>query len=75
MKRTTVVLSDELHEQLRRDAFKARVSMAEIIRLKLQMADARPRRKKGKYPILKVAGICRGPILSRNIDESLYGGR
>ena len=25
-------------------------------------------------PILKVAGICRGAILSRDIDDSLYGG-
>jgi hypothetical protein len=67
-------MSDELHDQLRRDAFKAKVSMAEIIRVKLQTPDARRRRKSGKDPILKVAGICRGPILSRDIDETLYGG-
>ena len=50
MRRTTVFLSDELHDQLRRDAFKAKVSMAELIRVKLQTPDARPRRKTGKIP-------------------------
>lgn len=74
MRRTTVFLSDELHDQLRRDAFKAKVSMAEIIRIRLQTPAARPRRKSGEDPILKVAGVCRGPILSQDIDESLYGG-
>ena len=74
MIRTTVFLTDELHEQLRRDAFKAKVSMAEIIRIKLQTPAVRPRRKTGEDPILKVAGVCRGPILSRDIDEALYGG-
>jgi hypothetical protein len=74
MRRTTVFLTDELHDQLRRDAFKAKVSMAEIIRIKLQTPDARPRRKSSADPILKVAGVCRGPILSQDIDESLYGG-
>jgi hypothetical protein len=73
MRRTTVFLSDELHEQLRRDAFRAKVSMAEIIRQKLQTPDTRPRRKAGEDPILKVAVICRGPILSRDVDKSVYG--
>jgi hypothetical protein len=74
MRRTTVFLSDELHDKLRRDAFEAKVSMAELIRLKLQTRTTRPRRKTGEDPILKVAGVCRVPILSRDIDESVYGG-
>jgi hypothetical protein len=74
MKRTTIFLPDELHEQLRRDAFQAKTSMAELIRGKLRRA-AHPRRKRdgAQDPILKVAGVCRGPVLSDGIDESLYG--
>lgn len=74
MRRTTVFLPDELHEQLRHDAFRAKTSMAEIIRTKLQRAATRPRRQASSLdPILKVAGVCRGPILSNDIDDSLYG--
>ena len=31
------------------------------------------RRGVSKDPILKVAGVCRGPVLSGEIDDSLYG--
>ncbi len=74
MKRTTIFLPEELHEQLRRDAFQAKVSMAELIRTKLRHTNARPRRRASeKDPILKVAGICRGPVFSHDIDDELYG--
>ncbi len=74
MKRTTIFLPDALHEQLRQDAFRARTSMAELIREKLRRSAGRPRRRGASQdPILKVAGICRGPILSGDIDDSLYG--
>ena len=74
MRRTTVFLDDELHEQLRRDAFRARISMAELIRSRLRGGTSQPRgRSTSKDPILKVAGVCSGPILSKDIDESLYG--
>ena len=74
MRRTTIFLSDELHERLRRDAFRAKISMAGLIRAKLQgTIDPPKRRKAAKDPILKVAGICRGAVLSSDIDESLYG--
>lgn len=53
MKRTTIFLTEELHEQLRRDAFRAKVSMAEIIRLKTAVADA----------LEEAAGGCRGSDL------------
>lgn len=75
MKRTTIFLPDDLHEQLRRDAFQAKTSMAELIRARLQRSTVRtPSRRRGKDPILKVAGVCSGPVLSSGIDESLYGG-
>jgi hypothetical protein len=72
MKRTTIFLSDEMHDRLRRDAFQAKVSMAEYIRIRLR--EPRPRKNRGEDPIMKVAGSCSGPIMSRDIDESLYGG-
>ena len=75
MRRTTIFLPDEVHEQLRRDAFRAKVSMAELIRTRLQRPVARmPRRGASPDPILKVAGVCRGPVLSSDIDDALYGG-
>lgn len=80
MKRTTIFLPEELHEQLRQDAFRAKISMAELIRARLLSAPERPRRRGAGHdpiladPILKVAGICRGPVLSSDIDETLYGG-
>jgi hypothetical protein len=74
MKRTTILLPDELHEQLRREAFQAKTSMAELIRARLR-SGAHPRRNRqwARDPILKVAGVCRGPVLSDETDESLYG--
>jgi hypothetical protein len=75
MRRTTVFLPDDLHEQLRRDAFRAKTSMAELIRARLRRPASRPRRQEpAQDPILKVAGVCQGPVLSSGIDESLYGG-
>jgi hypothetical protein len=74
MRRTTIFLPDELHEQLRQDAFRAKTSMAELIRARLKRSGERPpRRVSSQDPILKVAGVCRGPVLSREIDDELYG--
>ena len=72
MKRTTIFLPDELHEQLRRDAFRAKSSMADLIRKRLQGSTDRPRRRRKTDPILKVAGICAGPVFSNDIDDALY---
>ena len=75
MRRTTIFLPDELHEQLRLDAFRAKTSMAELIRGRLQRSIGRPRKRvSSQDPILKVAGVCGGPVLSSDIDERLYGG-
>ena len=38
MRRTTIFLPDELHERLRQEAFRSRLSMAEVIRLRLERA-------------------------------------
>ena len=70
MRRTTIFLSDELHEQLWQDAFRSRVSMAELIRSRL-------RRKppvRAADPLAKVEGIVHNGKLSEGIDEALYGG-
>jgi hypothetical protein len=69
VKRTTVFLPDELHEQLRSEAFSARVSMAEIIRSRLERGRRRPR---GGDPLAKVEGIVRDGRLSRDVDDALY---
>jgi len=66
LRRTTIFLPDELHERLRRDALRANVSMAELIRIRLQRSAA------SSDPILKVAGVCRGPALSNDVDDSVY---
>jgi hypothetical protein len=74
MKRITVFLPDDVHEQLRREALRAKTSMAELIRARLRRLASRPRRREpAQDPILKVASVCRGPILSSDIDDSLYG--
>lgn len=75
MRRTTIFLPEDLHEKLRRDAFRAKTSMAELIRCKLA-APAPDRRKArtGRDPILKVAGLFSGSLLSNDIDDALYGG-
>lgn len=74
MRRTTISLPDERHEQLRQDAFRAKISMAELIRVRLQESTAAPRkRRQSPDPILKVAGVGSGAVLSSGIDDSLYG--
>lgn len=73
MRRMTVFPPHELHEQLRQQAFRAKTSMAELIRSRLQRSTVRPRRRTPlQDPILKVAGVCRGPLLSSDIDDWLY---
>ncbi len=71
VKRTTIFLPDELHEQLREEAFRLRISMAELIRTKLH-----PAAQLGEAetdPLLEVAGICNDGGLTANIDQELYG--
>ncbi len=73
MRRTTISLSDELHEELRREAFRLHVSIAEVIRLRIQApAKAQAKHIAVADPLLRVAGICGGAVISANIDDELY---
>lgn len=72
MRRTTVFLPDELHEQLRQEAFRKRISMASLIRKRLETLPPSKHLRHEIDPLLKVTGICRGPVLSDSIDEELY---
>jgi len=71
MKRTTVFLPDPLHESLRQEAFRTRVSMAELIRLRLELG-ACPATKPHGDPLAKAEGAVRHGRLSQDIDEALY---
>lgn len=71
MKRTTIFLPDELHERLRNEAFAARISVAELIRSRLERG-RRPRAKLGRDPLLAVEGIVHDGKLSEDVDEALY---
>jgi hypothetical protein len=72
MKRTTVFLPEPLHENLRQEAFRTRVSMAEIIRSRLELA-TRPSGKPRRDLLAKAEGAVRHGTLSQDIDEALYG--
>jgi len=75
MRRTTIFLPEELHERLRREAFRDRVSMASLIRSRLD--DRAPKKKSERFredPLLAVAGIYKGSVrLAKNIDKERYG--
>jgi len=74
MKRTTIFLPDALHRQLREEAFRGGTSMADLIRKRLQNPAAHSRKRPvSRDPLLKVAGICRGPVISSDIDDAIYG--
>ena len=72
MKRTTLFLPDELHERLRREAFSSRVSMAELIRQRLERRGPRRRAAGGADPLAAVEGIVRDGRLSQDLDEAIY---
>jgi hypothetical protein len=74
MKRTTVFLPEALHERLRTEAFSARVSMAELIRTRLENGNMRLRQAAAasRDPLSKVIGVIRDGSLAQGIDEELY---
>jgi len=51
MRRTTIFLPDDLHEELRAEAFRRQVSMAEVIPLRIQAPRKAPGTAK-RSPIL-----------------------
>ncbi|MBI1791424.1 MAG: hypothetical protein HYR60_28175 [Acidobacteria bacterium] len=73
MKRTTVFIPDELHEQLRQEAFRRRVSMAHLIRRRLEGRRPEKTRRATADPLRAVEGIIRDGSLAEGIDEALYG--
>ena len=75
MKRTTIFLPEALHERLRRQAFRDRITMAEIIRRRLNDTHAvKAKRRTSKDDLLlKAAGIASVGGLTERIDEELYG--
>jgi hypothetical protein len=71
MKRTTLFLPEGLHEELREEAFRTRVSMSEVMRKRLEKRTLPPPMEND--PLLEVAGICGGgDSLTENLDEELY---
>jgi hypothetical protein len=74
VKRTTVLLPEELHERLRQEAFRQRISMAELIRSRLARTTGRRSRRAGSSdPLTKVEGLVRDGKLSARIDKAIYG--
>jgi hypothetical protein len=74
MKRTTIFLPEDLHESLRREAFRSRLSMAELIRSRLDHRSSSGKQRKPKIDALgKVIGTCGGgPDLTEDINQELY---
>lgn len=69
MRRTTISLPDELDEEPRREAFRSRLSITGVIRLRIQTPAKAPRKRKAVADPLKVGGICGGPGISANLDD------
>ncbi len=73
MRRTTIMLPDELHERLRREAFESGISMGELVRSRLEgNSSSRKAQRRRKNPLDSVIGIVRDGSLSQNLDEDLY---
>ncbi len=72
MKRTTVFLPEDVHDRLRREAFEAHVSMAHLIRRRLEGRGRSGRPQAAADPLAKMEGIVRDGHLSEGIDEGLY---
>ncbi|MGO4879575.1 MAG: hypothetical protein ACLP59_01990 [Bryobacteraceae bacterium] len=60
-----------MHENLRAEAFRTCISMAELIRLRLELGSRQP--GKPRDPLSKAEGAVRHGRLSRNIDEAVCG--
>ena len=74
VKRTTIFLPDAVHERLRQEAFSLNMSMAELIRLRVDRGSTATRRATPD-PLAGVEGIVKDGNLSRSMDEALYRDR
>ncbi|MCX6591264.1 MAG: ribbon-helix-helix domain-containing protein [Acidobacteria bacterium] len=72
MKRVSILLSEELHEQLKQEAQRRRVSFAEMVRIRLAASSPRPQFSE-PHPMEEVIGIASVGGLTDNIDRDLYG--
>lgn len=73
MKRTTIFLPEELHESLRRQAFEARVSMAQLIRSRLEESPLPNSARHTTRDVLSaMEGIVSDGTLTQNLDEEIY---
>ncbi len=73
MKRTTIFLPEELHESLRRQAFEARVSMAQLIRSRLDESSLPNSAHHATRDVLSaMEGIVSDGTLTQGLDEELY---
>jgi hypothetical protein len=73
MRRTTIFLADDVHEHLRQEAFRKRISLAELIRKKVEPRSVRRSVPRLDNPMEKVIGIVRDGTLTKNLDAELYG--
>ena len=77
MVRTTIVLPEAIHEELRMEAFHKHLSMATVIRMRLENRPADPIASvyPAVDPILAIAGLAPGSdgLLTDNLDDDLYG--
>jgi hypothetical protein len=71
VQRTTVFLPEPPHENLRQEAFRRRLSMAETFRLRLALG-ARRAGQPPRDPLAKVEGAVRHGRLNQDIDGALY---
>lgn len=72
MKRTTIYLPEELHERLRQQAFRQNISMAELIRMRIESPENESTTLGEEDPLLAVSGIISDGTLTENLDRDLY---
>jgi hypothetical protein len=74
MKRFTTRLPDELHKRLSQEAIRNGISLAELIRRRLEPRNRGKRQNRPvRDPLDEVVGTISSGRLSEGIDEELYG--
>jgi hypothetical protein len=73
MNRTTLVLPNHLYEELRREAFDKHMSLAAVIRMRLEYRPpAATTPAEAQDPLLAIAGLADSGTLTANLDAELY---